>query len=83
MECLSCRNRILPAHLFTKGYKMDTLRERFKKKLYLGGRNYRWFLKKYLPDTKYSNLTTQISGFSEMSENIKKGIEKYLKEEDE
>lgn len=57
---------------------MQNLREAFKKKLKYKDRDYKWFLKNYLPTTKYSNFTTQINGFNEMTDKIKEAIEKYL-----
>lgn len=61
---------------------MQNLIETFKKRLKNDGRNYKWFLSHYLPDTKYTNFTTQINKFSPLSDTIKKAIEKYLKEGD-
>ena len=61
---------------------MKKLIEVFKEKIRSDGRNYKWFLAKYLPNTKYSNFTTQINMFNPLSDTIKKGIEKYLKDED-
>lgn len=81
LKLSSCRNRILPAHL-TRKEDMENLIEAFKKKIRYEGRGYKWFLAKYLPNTAYSNLTTQINGFTPLTDRIKEAIEKYLKEGD-
>jgi len=61
---------------------MESLAEKFKKKLKKDLRKYKWFLRYYLPDMKYQNFTTQINSFDgEMSKTVKEAIEKYLKSE--
>ena len=57
---------------------MQNLREVFKQKLKDEERKYRWFLKNYLPETKYSNFTTQINGYNPLTVDIEQAIEKYL-----
>jgi len=61
---------------------MEKLIKAFKKKIRYDGKDYKWFLAKYLPTTNYSNFTTQINEFNPLTDRIKEAVEKYLKEGD-
>lgn len=57
---------------------MEKLIKEFKKKLEVEGRNYKWFIKNYLPDTKYQTFASQVAGFNPISNEVEKAIKKYL-----
>lgn len=57
---------------------MKKLIKAFKKKLRIEGRNYKWFLKNFLPDTKYQTFASQMGGFNPVSEEVEKAIKEYL-----
>jgi len=54
--------------------------KKLKRRLKEEGRSLKWFIKKYLPDRKYSTIMLQINEFSGLQDYTSEAIKEYLED---